>query len=675
MYDPLLHYPLHQRLASSFPGSVSKAELGFQHRLHANLSLIHRLFFRLYADRADADAQFWALTEDLVAAFKERPPSLRAVDLAREAKPDWLMSEKWVGMMLYVDRFAGTLQDFQAKIPYLEELGVNWVHLMPLLKAPPGSNDGGYAVSDYRRVEERLGSIEDLRAVMAAFRERGMISTLDLVMNHTSDQHEWAQKALAGDPVYRDYYYFFPDRYLPDQFEQTLPEVFPHSSPGNFTYLPSLQEWVMTVFHHYQWDLNYTHPAVFREMLRILFFLANLGVDIVRLDAVAFTWKRLGTTSQNLPEAHLILQLMKACTQVVTPGTAFIAEAIVAPTEVIKYFGEGEAWGRECEVAYHATFMALLWDALATQETALLKKGLQSIPRKPDRNTWINYLRCHDDIGLGFDETHLQELGKDPTAHKQYLVSYYSGTFPGSLAAGAPFAANPKTGDARISGSLAALVGLEVALQRGDQAEIDRSLQKSWMMHSIIFAFGGLPLLYYGDEIATTNHYGYLHDPDQAYDNRWMHRPILDWEKVERRKQAGTVEQRMFLHLRKLILLRRASPEFADLNSCSVEESGSPHLFSFLRWHSEGARTMVVANFAQEEHLLDPKLMWSCGIDPLQLWDKVSGNPPEWAEGKLIIPPYTCLWLTETATFEAFQSAKEVQQLRKEGLWGTGKSE
>lgn len=669
MYDPLLHLPLRQRISTASLAQSNGAFMPFQLRFHANLYRIHQLFHQLYGHLPNCEDQFWLLVDELTEMFGQRPDDLKTLDLEREKDPFWLMSEKWVGMMMYVDRFSEDLPGFTKKIPYLEELGVNWIHLMPLLKSPPGSNDGGYAVSDYREVDSKFGSLEDLKEVLTQLRKRGMISTLDLVMNHTSDQHEWAAKARSGDQKYKDYYYFYQDRQLPDQFEHTMPEVFPHSSPGNFTYVEELNEHVMSVFHNYQWDLNYTNPEVFREMIKVLLFLSNLGVDILRLDAVAFTWKQVGTTSQNLPQAHTILQLMKACAQVVAPGTAFIAEAIVAPHEVIRYFGEGEAWGKECEIAYHATFMASLWDAMATGETSLLMKGLHGIPAKPDRTTWINYLRCHDDIGLGFDDAHLRETGKDPYSHKQFLINYYSGNFPGSLAKGAPFASNPKTGDARISGSMAALSGLEASIESGDTSSIDQSIRKILMSHAIIFAYGGLPILYYGDEIGTGNNYAYLDDPDQAYDNRWMHRPIVDWDKVERRKEKGTVEQRVFDGLRTLIHLRKASPEMADRNSCSLEETGNPHVFGFLRWNEEGARTMVLANFSELDQQIHVGVIRNCGLALDTLRDKITGSPPVVTNNQLFIPAFTTFWLTEATTFHAFQKAKELQVIQSQGLW------
>ncbi len=669
MFDPLLHIPLRKKIATLATHHANGALQPFEHRFHANLYRIRELFFRLYGGRDDCDEQFWLLVEDLIGAFDQRPQALKEVDLIREKDPFWLLSEKWVGMMLYVDRFAGHLRGVKDNIFYFEELGVNWVHMMPIFSSPPGSNDGGYAVSDYRTVDERFGTNEDLIDLLSAFRKLGILSTLDLIMNHTSDQHQWAVKARNGDQAYQDFYYLFPDRSIPDQFEHGMPEIFPHTSPGNFTFVPELGQHVMTVFHDYQWDLNYTNPRVFREMLSVSLFLANLGVDILRLDAVAFTWKRIGTTCQNLPEAHIILQLLKACAQVVAPGTAFIAEAIVAPHEVIRYFGEGDARGKECDIAYHATCMALLWDALATGEVHLLNKGLKGIPGKPHRTTWINYLRCHDDIGLGFDEQHLHDLGKHPASHKQFLVDYYSGRFPGSTAKGAPFAANTKTGDARISGSLAALTGLEYARETGDSHLVQEAIRKGLMLHAVILSYGGLPLLYYGDEIGLGNDYSYLQNPDQAYDNRWMHRPVIDWDQADERHHPGTVEQQMFDGLRRLILLRQASPEFADHNSCSVEDSHNQAVFAFLRWNDSGARTMVLANMSAVDKFVGPEVFRNCGIQPKDLHDKITGRRPEVAEEGIRLPSYKAAWLSETTTFQAFQVAKEVKKLMDLELW------
>jgi amylosucrase len=524
MYHPQLQTLLNAQLDKYQKQLKGRDFRDFATRLSANLHRITEVLNLIYGRRQEHPDYLVSLLDKLFELYQARPKALKDLDRQREKEADWLLSEKIVGMSLYVDRFSEDLEGFREKIDYLEELGVNWIHLMPLLQAPAGSNDGGYAVSNYRKVAPRFGSMEDIRKISEIFRERGMLLTLDLVMNHTSDQHEWAQKALQGDAHYQEYFYFFDDRSLPDQYEQSLPEVFPTSAPGNFTFQPQLGKWVMTVFHNYQWDLNYRNPEVLIEMLANLLFLANQGVDIIRIDAPAFIWKQMGTDSQNLPEAHLLLQLVKACSQVVAPGVAFIAEAIVAPQEIIKYFGEGPQAGRECEIAYNATFMALLWEALATQDTRLLRRGLSELPAKPYGTTWITYVRCHDDIGLGYDDQDIYAVGYDPQAHREFLVNYYSGKFEGSPATGAPFMSNPKTGDARISGSLASLAGLESALAQQDEKAIDLAVGRVLMLQGLALAYGGLPMLYYGDELGTLNDYSYQEDPDKAYDNRWMHR-------------------------------------------------------------------------------------------------------------------------------------------------------
>lgn len=672
MYDPQLHHDFRLLLSSTKNVKPLREFEPFSQRAFANLSRIKKLFNRLYGSLDQAEEQYWLLIQDLIHAFKERSLPLRRQDLDREAKRDWYLNEKLVGMMLYVDRFAGKLSDFEGKVDYLTELGINWVHLMPLLKSPEGSNDGGYAVSDYRSVDERFGKLEDLKRVADKLRSKGMLLTLDMVMNHTSDQHEWAQKAKAGDPFYQDFYYFFEERFMLDEYEAGMPEVFPHSAPGNFTYVEELKKWVMTVFHKYQWDLNYRNPIVFREMLKVLLFLANLGVDIIRLDAVAFTWKIPGSTSQNTEEAHVILQLMKACAEVVAPGFAFIAEAIVAPQEVVRYFGEGENYGRECEIAYNATFMALLWDAVASSDTTLLKMGIEGIPPKPKGTTWINYLRCHDDIGLGFEESHLYSLGKTPFLHKKYLVDYYSGNFEGSPALGAPFAFNPKTGDARISGSLAALAGLEKAVAEQDQDLLDQSIRKILMLHGIILSYGGLPLIYYGDEIGTGNDHSYLDQPDKSYDNRWMHRPIMDWEKADKIEVEGSTEARIFNGLKKLILLRKSSPEMADHNSISIEDSENPAVFAFLRWNMEGAKTLVISNFSDSPQYISSALISRCGFTPYATMDKLEGEAIRMYHDLLEVPAFGQYWLTDLPTFEAFQAAKEMDKLKQEFEWPRG---
>jgi amylosucrase len=430
-------------------------------------------------------------------------------------------------------------------------------------------------------------------------------------------------------------------------FEVSMPEIFPETAPGNFTWDEAMGKWVMTVFNSYQWDLNYSNPAVFIEMLDIILFWANQGADILRLDAVAFLWKKIGSICQNEREAHLLLQLLKDCCQVTAPGVLFIAEAIVAPVEIIKYFGEDAINAKECEIAYNATFMALLWDAVATKNARLLTQGVKSLPAKLDRATWLNYLRCHDDIGLGFDDNDIRAVEYDPHAHRQFLIDYYTGSYDTSPARGLPFGHNDKTGDTRISGSLASLAGLESALEAKDPERIDVAIKTILLLHGMIMAFGGI---YYGDAIGTLNDRTYLDDPAKVNDSRWAHRPRMDWEKAELRNTPGTMEYRLFTAIKKMIAVRKEVAPFADFNNRELLDVGNPHLFVFSRFEFSQPtnRVLVVANFdSAPQHLNLEDVSWRTYCRSGAVRDLYSGERPAMFKEELVIPAYQFYWLTD----------------------------
>jgi amylosucrase len=620
----------------------------FYTRLGANFYAIYSLFQHLYGQREDFKPQLASLVSVLSRQYAQRAPHLRLIDLEREKNHDWFMQQKLVGMALYCEGFAGNLANMKDKLAYLQELGVNLVHILPICDCPEQANDGGYAVRDFRKIDPRYGSMEDLEQLISAMQQSDMLLTLDVVANHTSDEHAWALKAKEGDQHYQDYYYMYPDRAVPDMFEASMPEVFPEHAPGSFTFNPETGKWVMTVFNNYQWDLNYTNPAVLIEIVDIILFWANKGVDILRLDAVAFLWKKIGSTSQNEREAHLILQLLKDCCQVTAPGVIFIAEAIVAPLEIIKYFGEDAVNAKECEIAYNATFMALLWDAVATKNTVLLTNGVKDLPEKLDRATWLNYVRCHDDIGLGFSDQAIIASGFEPVSHRRFLVDYYTGQYPDSNARGFAFGVNRKTGDARISGALASLAGLETALANNDQPAVDNAILTIVLLHNLIMSFGGIPLLYYGDSVGTLNNDGYLQDSSKMNDNRWVHRPTLDWDEMALRNEPGTVQQRLFSQIKQMIAIRKEISAFADLNNRELIDMVNPHLFAFNRYVQTGMnpKVVVVANFDVHPqhaalHLFKQKGLKTDGT----LIDLCSGQAVQIEDDAIVIPKLTAYWL------------------------------
>jgi amylosucrase len=649
MYEQISHSLLNSILDDLKPEIRRQDLRHFYTRLGANFYAIYSLFSNLYGHRDDFERQMLRLVETMARGYIDRSPVLESLDIERERDHNWFLSQKWVGMALYSNGFADNLKDLANKIGYFQELGINVVHIMPILMCPAGKSDGGYAVSDFRQIDDRVGDLEDIRRIAEEFRKNDILLVLDIVLNHTSDEHEWARKAIAGDARYQDYYFVFENREIPDLFEQSMPEVFPETAPGNFTWNDEMQKWVMTVFNNYQWDLNYSNPEVFIEMLDILLFWANQGVDILRLDAVAFLWKKLGTSCQNERNAHLILQLMKDCCQVTAPGVLFIAEAIVAPVEVIKYFGEDAIVAKECEIAYNATLMALLWDGIATKNTKLLYKGIKNLPHKLDRATWLNYVRCHDDIGFGFDDNDIRAAGYEPYTHRRFLIDYFSGGFDGS-SKGLVFMPNDATGDARICGSLASLVGLESALEMNDDRAIAVAINKILLLHGIILSFGGIPLIYNGDALGVLNDYSYINDPSKSNDNRWVHRPKIDWQQAELRRKKGTTEYTIFTAVKKMIAIRKEVSAFADFNNRELMDIDNEHLLCFMRFSHQrtSEKVLVIANFDASQQYLNLENMKNQGINFYgQFFDLCSGTMPEQEGHNIVVPGYQFYWLTE----------------------------
>ena len=557
------------------------------------------LYSQLYSNKDIADNTFIEILELIVDSYTERSSVLKKRDLEKEKKGVWFLSNEIIGMSLYVDRFAGSLNAMSDKLDYLQDLGINLLHLMPLFESPENASDGGYAVSDYRVIDKRFGTLDDLKNLQRSLREKDMYLMIDIVLNHTSDQHEWAQKAKEGDPYFQDFYYLYDDRTIPDKMEVYMPEVFPESSPGSFTYVKEIDKWAMSVFHDYQWDLNYTNPQVLKSMLSTIFFYANLGVDILRVDAPAFIWKQIGTSCQNLPEAHIILQLIKVSLEIASTGMAVLGEAIVSPQQIMEYFGKGYMTNKECDLAYNATQMALQWDAIATTDTRNMIANQEIIQQKPYGVTWINYTRCHDDIGLSFDDRFLEQLGYKPFLHREYLKNYYAGLIETSPSKGELFAINPKTNDARISGSLASLCGLEKAVETKDNTAIKTSLDKILLIQANSILLGGIPMIFYGDEVGYTNDYSYLNEPDKSYDNRWMHRPVIDWSKNAQAEKKGTIEHAVFKGLQKIISIRKGFDVFSDSNNVHWLDSHNRSIVGYVR-SLEKRQVFCLFNYSPE---------------------------------------------------------------------------
>jgi len=542
----------------------------------------------VYGQRADFDDFMHQLLQCMAKYHVKRSDELKALDIERDLATDWFQQETMLGYVFYVEQFCGKLSGVQAHQDYLKEIGANYVHLMKVMQTREGENDGGYAVTDYRHVDATLGTNEDLELLCSQLRKRGISVCLDLVLNHCAKEHPWAVAAQAGDKHYQDYFYMFDDRSEPDEFERTLAEVFPDFAPGSFSFDEPSEKWVWTTFNDYQWDVNWSNPKVFLEFAEIMFYLANLGVEVFRLDAVAFMWKRLGTDCQNQEEVFDLMQALRTCSRITTPAVAHKAEAIVAPDDLIRYFGIGKHHGKVSNIAYHNSLMVQFWSALASRDTRLMTHALSEFPRTPNSIAWGTYIRCHDDIGWAVADDDAAAVGLDGHAHRQFLSSFYSGEYPGSFARGGVFQHNRQTGDRRINGTLASLAGLEQAIELGDEHLISLAVDRILLGHALICGFGGLPLVYMGDEIGLLNNYQYLEQSEHAKDSRWLHRPPMDWARLDRRFDQTTIEGRLYNGFQRIIKTRRATPQLTAQYDTDILDLDHSHLFAIANRHPLG---------------------------------------------------------------------------------------
>lgn len=607
----------------------------FHKRLEQHFPTVFRHLYNLYGGQYDFFYHLEHILANLMRLYAARPADLKVLDQEREAEPNWFQSEKMMGGVCYVDLFAGNLKGIRERIPYFRELGLTYLHLMPLFKAPQGNSDGGYAVSSYREVNPALGTMDELAELAAEFRKNGISLVLDFVFNHTADEHEWALKALKGEEAYQQYYYIFDDRTQPDQYERTLREIFPEHRRGNFNFRPEVNKWVWTTFHNFQWDLNYSNPAVFNAMLGEMLTLANNGVEILRLDAVAFIWKQMGTSCENLPQVHWIIQCYNALARIAAPAMLFKSEAIVHPAQVATYI----QW-EECPLSYNPTLMALGWEAIATRDTSLLRRSMEHWFALPENCAWVNYVRSHDDIGWTFADEDALLLAIKGYDHRQFLNRFYSGRFGGSFAKGLPFNYNPVNQDMRISGTGASLAGLEQAIESGNESLIDHAIRRILLLYSIALSAGGIPLLYLGDEMGMLNDYSYQKDPAKAEDSRWVHRPHFDWDKAERRGDDKTVEGRVFQGLTHLIQVRKKTPALAK-GKTTFFDNGNKHVLSYLR----NDQVMVMGNFSEYKQIVPThalRAQWNQLVTQAQ--ELVSGQERTVTD-KIVLEPYEMLWL------------------------------
>ena len=566
----------------------------FQHRLERHHDELRWLYMELYQN----GDMFAELCSQMYEYYNCRSKKLKERDLKREKGTDWYHGKDMLGMMLYTDNFAGNMKGVKEKIPYLKECNINCLHLMPFLDTPKGRSDGGYAVADFRKVRPDLGTMKDLAELTEKCHEEDINVCMDFVMNHTSEDHEWARRARAGEGEYMSRYFFYDNEEIPEKYEKTVPQVFPTTAPGNFTYLPETGHYVMTTFYPYQWDLNYRNPRVFNEMMYNFLYLTNQGIDIVRIDAVPYIWKELGTTCRNLKQVHTIVRMMRMIAEIVCPGVLLLGEVVMEPEKVVPYFGTVEK--PECHMLYNVTTMATTWNSIATGDIRLLKKQMDIVNQLPKQYVFLNYLRCHDDIGWGLDYETMRPWGIKEIPHKRYLNDYFTGKIQGSVSRGELYNDDPVTQDARFCGTTASMCGIEKAGFEHDEEAMNTAVREDIMLHAYMLTQSGIPMLYSGDELGQVNDYSYKNDPEKCADSRYIHRGKLPWELAEDKEDVTTVQGKIFQTLDRLEKIRRQEITFdkdADVYTYDVHDDS---ILCVLREY-KGRRFFGIFNFSNQE--------------------------------------------------------------------------
>lgn len=574
--------------------NVNNTEKIFAQRMEKHQDELRWLYMELYGN----DAMYAELCEQMHDYYLKRSTELKKRDIKKEKNPDWFKEKEMLGMMLYIDNFAGNLKGVEKKLAYLKECNVNCLHLMPFLDTPKGKSDGGYAVADFRKVRPDLGTMKDLARLTEKCHENGMNVCMDFVMNHTSEEHEWAKRARAGEGEYMSRYFFYDNGDIPARYEETVPQVFPTTAPGNFTWLPEIGHYVLTTFYPYQWDLNYRNPRVFNEMMYNFLFLANQGMDIIRIDAVPYIWKELGTSCRNLKEVHTIVRMMRMIAEIVCPSVILLGEVVMEPEKVVPYFGTVEK--PECHMLYNVTTMATTWNSIATRDIRLLKKQMDIVSRLPKQYTFLNYLRCHDDIGWGLDFDTMKQWGMEEPSHKRYLNDYFTGKIAGSISRGELYNDDPVTQDARFCGTTASMCGIEAAGFEGNAEKMQTAIQEDLMLHAYMLTQSGIPMLYSGDELGQVNDYSYKDDAEKASDSRYLHRGAFLWELADKRKDLSTVQGQLFQMLNRLEQIRRQENVFSQEAEVYTYDVHNDSILGILREY-KGERFIALFNFSESE--------------------------------------------------------------------------
>lgn len=527
-------------------------------------------------------------------ARADRPPPLQEWDLSRS--PRWHTGSEAVAYVAYADLFtrdfgAGPpLRELAARLPYLADLGVTVLHLLPIQKS---SGDAGFAVDDYTQVDPRFGTMDDLEDLCRQAHARGISILLDFVLNHTSDLHPWAEAAKRGDPRYREFYVW--DETGTGAPWPGVPDIFPDFAPGHWDWVPEQGKYVWSTFYKRQprkdgprtgacaqWDLNYANPNVLFAMVDTALQLLNKGVDGLRLDAVPFLWKEPGTACVSHPKVHDLLRVLRILVESVAPGAVLLAEANDQLAGLTEYFGTGPFRGRETHLAYAFPLMPCLWYASAKADTTPLQAVMARMPQLPENASWLVFDEVHDEVSL---ET-IAGLFPGPrgAALNRELFAHFT-----AEGRGEPFRFDPARQEygQGVSGTRWSLLDGARAEADGDLHGVEDAIKRVLLHEAFKAAAGGMPLIYAGSEVGLANDPSYRQDPVKAPDTRFLKRTVYPRAAAERAYREGTKEARLFAGVKRILAARKVEPAFRGTRTILLDTPEAA-LLGFVRPARDG---------------------------------------------------------------------------------------
>ena len=522
--------------------------------------------------------------------------------------------------------FPGLIQ----KLDYLQDLGVTCLWLLPFYPSP--LKDDGYDISDYLNVHPMYGTIDDFRAFLEAAHDRELQVMIELVMNHTSDQHPWFQAARQEPGSPRHDYYVWSDT---DKKYETARIIFTDTEQSNWTWDPVANQYYWHRFFSHQPDLNYDNPMVIEEVLKIMRFWLDMGVDALRVDAIPYLVEREGTTCENLPETHAIIKKLRREIDSDYSNRMLLAEANQWPTDVRPYFGDGD----ECHMAFHFPLMPRIYMGLRQEDRLPITDIIAQTPAIPDTCQWGLFLRNHDELTL--EKVTLDE--------RDYMYLAYS--------------ADPR-------------MRINLGIRRRLAPLVDNNRRRIELLNSLLLSFPGTPIIYYGDEIGMGDNI-YLGDrngvrtpmqwnadrnagfstatPARLYSPVIMD-PVWGYEAINVEAQQSDTSS--LLHwMRNMIALRKLFSVFGR-GTIEFIELANRKVLAYLRQH-ETEQVLCVANLSRFAQPVDLDLSKLEGMTPIEMLGYVEFPTIQRQPYRLTLAPYSFLWLELQRKTEAAEASPE----------------